>query len=54
MRALIVHRLTYRYEAPVFLGEHRLCLRPRGQGFQTLLEHQLSVLPEPEQRRELV
>ena len=37
-----------------FLGEHRLCLRPRGQGFQTLLEHQLSVLPEPEQRRELV
>ena len=54
MRALIVHRLTYRYDAPVFLGEHRLCLRPRGQGFQTLLEHQLSVLPEPEQRRELV
>ena len=29
-------------------------MRPRGQGFQTLLEHQLSVLPEPEQRRELV
>ena len=54
MRALILHRLTYRYEAPVFLGEHRLCLRPRGQGFQTLVEHQLSVLPEPEQRRELV
>ena len=54
MRALIIHRLTYRYDAPVFLGEHRLCLRPRGQGFQTLLEHQLSVLPEQEQRRELV
>ena len=54
MRALIVHRLTYRYDAPVFLGEHRLCLRPRGQGFQTLLEHQLNVLPEPHQRRELV
>ncbi len=54
MRALIRHRLTYRYDAPVTLGEHRLCLKPRGQGFQTLLGHQLSVLPEPQQRRELV
>ena len=43
MRALIRHRLTYRYDAPVTLGEHRLCLKPRGQGFQTLLGHQLSV-----------
>ena len=54
MRALIRHRLTYRYDAPVTLGEHRLCLQPRGQGFQTLLGHQLSVLTEPQQRRELV
>lgn len=54
MRAHIVHRLTYRYDAPVTLGEHRLCLKPRGHGFQRLLDHSLSVLPEPCQRRELL
>ena len=54
MRARIVHRLNYRYDAAVSLGEHRLCLKPRGQGFQQLLEHQLTVLPQPQQRRELL
>ena len=54
MRAHIVHRLTYRYDAPITLGEHRLCLKPRGHGFQRLLDHSLSVLPEPCQRRELL
>ena len=54
MRARIVHRLNYRYDAAVTLGEHRLCLKPRGQGFQQLLEHQLTVLPHPQQRRELL
>ena len=54
MRSLIVHRLTYLYDAPVSLGEHRLCLKPRGQGFQTLLDHQLNVLPVPHQSRELL
>ena len=54
MRALIIHRLTYLYEAPVSLGEHRLCLKPRGQGFQQLLSHRLCVVPEPTQQRELL
>ena len=54
MRAHIVHRLTYRYDVPITLGEHRLCLKPRGHGFQRLLDHSLSVLPEPCQRRELL
>ena len=54
MRALIIHRLTYLYDAPVTLGEHRLCLKPRGQGFQRLLEHELSVDPQPCQQRELL
>ncbi|WP_413744664.1 transglutaminase family protein [Synechococcus sp. MIT S9451] len=54
MRAHIFHRLTYQYEDPVTLGEHRLCLKPRGQGFQRLLDHQLMVLPEPSQQRELL
>ena len=54
MRARIVHRLTYHYDAPVSLGDHRLCLKPRGHGFQRLLDHSLSVLPEPHQQRELL
>ena len=54
MRARIVHRLTYSYDAPVTLGEQRLCLKPRGQGFQRLLEHQLTVLPQPQRSSELL
>ena len=54
MRAFIVHRLSYRYAAPVNLGDHRLCLKPRGQGFQTLLDHELIVLPEPHLQREVL
>ncbi len=54
MRAQLIHRLTYRYAAPVNLGEHRLCLRPRGQGFQRLLSHQLEITPDPLHRHELV
>lgn len=54
MRALIIHRLTYQYDAPVTLGEHRLCLKPRGQGFQRLLDHRLSVQPQPSHQRELL
>ena len=54
MRTLIIHRLTYVYDAPVSLGAHRLCLKPRGLGFQQLLEHQLSISPEPSQQQELL
>ena len=54
MRALIIHRLTYEYDAPVSLGQHRLCLKPRGQGFQRLLHYKLSVQPEPNQHNELL
>ncbi|WP_413441695.1 transglutaminase family protein [Synechococcus sp. MIT S1220] len=54
MRTLIIHRLTYVYDAPVSLGAHRLCLKPRGLGFQKLLEHQLSISPEPSQQQELL
>ena len=54
MRAVIIHRLSYRYGAPVNLGDHRLCLKPRGQGFQKLLDHELIVSPEPHLQRELL
>ncbi|MDA0718297.1 MAG: transglutaminase family protein [Cyanobacteria bacterium] len=47
MRARVTHTFTYRYSAPVLLGPHRFCLKPRGHGFQRLLEFQLVVTPEP-------
>ena len=47
MRAELTHCLTYRYEAPVQLGEHRLCLRPRAQGHQRLIHHTLQSKPDP-------
>ena len=54
MRAQLIHSLTYVYEAPVSLGEHRLCLCPRGQGHQRLIQHQLVITPEPSHSRELL
>jgi transglutaminase-like putative cysteine protease len=47
MRARITHSLRYRYSAPVLLGPHRFCLKPRGHGFQRLLAFDLSITPEP-------
>ncbi|MEN9768205.1 MAG: hypothetical protein RLZZ32_2165 [Cyanobacteriota bacterium] len=47
MRARVIHTFTYRYSAPVLLGPHRFCLKPRGHGFQRLLDFQLAVTPEP-------
>ena len=47
MRARVTHTLEYRYSAPVLLGPHRFCLKPRGHGFQRLLHFQLAITPEP-------
>ena len=47
MRARVIHTFTYRYSAPVLLGPHRFCLKPRGHGFQRLLDFQLAISPEP-------
>jgi len=47
MRARVIHTFTYRYSAPVLLGPHRFCLKPRGHGFQQLLDFQLAISPEP-------
>lgn len=47
MRARITHTFDYHYSAPVFLGPHRFCLKPRGHGFQRLLQFHLAVTPEP-------
>ncbi|NQV09703.1 MAG: transglutaminase family protein [Cyanobacteria bacterium] len=47
MRARITHTLTYRYSAPVLLGPHRLCMKPRAHGFQRLLAFDLAFSPDP-------
>jgi len=47
MRARVIHTFTYRYSAPVLLGPHRFCLKPRGHGFQRLLDFELAISPEP-------
>ena len=54
MRAQLIHRLTYNYDANVSLGEQRLCLRPRGQGHQRLIEHRLTVTPQPSHSHDLL
>lgn len=47
MRARVIHSLRYRYSAPVLLGGHRFCLKPRGHGFQHLRGFDLAITPEP-------
>jgi len=47
MRARLTHTFSYRYSAPVQLGPHRICLKPRGHGFQRLVSYELRFSPEP-------
>jgi transglutaminase-like putative cysteine protease len=54
MRARVTHTLTYRYSAPVLLGPHRFCLKPRGHGFQKLVDFRLEISPEPSRLYPLV
>ena len=48
MRIKYIHNLEYSYEEPVQLGEHRICIKPRSNGFQKLLNFGLKISPEPE------
>lgn len=41
----VTHRTTYRYAAPVLLGDHRLMLRPRGGAEARILESSLWTSP---------
>ena len=45
----IVHHTRYRYQAPVLLAQHLAHLRPLEWQGQQVLEHRLSVSPEPAQ-----
>jgi transglutaminase-like putative cysteine protease len=47
MRARVIHSFRYSYSAPVLLGAHRLCLKPRGHGFQKLIDFNLEISPQP-------
>ena len=43
----VKHTTVYRYSQPVSFGEHRVMFRPRDSFDQRLLDHALSVDPEP-------
>jgi transglutaminase-like putative cysteine protease len=45
----VTHTTTYLYSQPVSLCHTDLRLKPRGDGSQRVLEHQLSILPEPDE-----
>src|SRR4029077_21273716 len=45
----VTHTTTYLYSQPVSLCHTDLRLKPRGDGSQHVLEHQLSILPEPDE-----
>ena len=45
----IKHLTTYHYRQPVAFGEHRMMLRPRDDGDQTVLESDLDITPAPSQ-----
>jgi transglutaminase-like putative cysteine protease len=47
MRYQITHTTTYTYPHPVRLDPHILRLRPRSDGWQTLEQFSVQVLPEP-------
>ena len=41
------HITTYRYRQPVAFGEHRMMMRPRDDGDQTVLGSELDITPAP-------
>ena len=46
MKKKIIHTLVYTYEIPVSLEEHLICLKPRSNIFQKLLNFDLQILPD--------
>ena len=45
MKKRIIHTLVYTYEIPISLDEHLICLKPRSNGFQKLLNFDLIISP---------
>ena len=50
MRISVLHSTVFRYDAPVVLEPHVFRLRPREDGTQRLIRHDLEILPEPQGR----
>src|SRR5690349_24143355 len=48
MRISVIHSTVYRYDSPVFLEPHTFRLRPREDGLQRLIRHQLEIVPPPQ------
>jgi len=53
MKYELTHNLTYTYSEPVSLYPHIVRLRPRSNGWQTLHQFCLQVVPEPMGRAEI-
>jgi len=47
MRIAVMHSTVYRYDGPVFLEPHIIRLRPRDDGAQHPVSHQLEITPTP-------
>ena len=47
MKIRIHHITSYEYSRPVFLDAHSIKLRPRSDGAQRVLEHEIKIRPEP-------
>ena len=52
MRIKVVHETAYQYEQPVTTSHHEVHLTPRDGEAQTLLAHDLAVLPAPGAERD--
>src|SRR5262245_39602847 len=48
MRISVLHSTVFRYDTPVVLEPHVFRLRPREDGTQRLIRHDLEILPSPQ------
>ena len=47
MKIKYIHNLNYSYEHPVQFTDHRICIKPRSNGFQNLINFELCFDPLP-------
>lgn len=47
MRITVIHETVYRYESAVYFEPHTFRLRPRHDGAQRLLRHEMEISPRP-------
>ena len=54
MKIKYKHSINYVYPEQVMLGEHRLCIKPRSQGFQKLIDFKIDIKPVPKLHYSLI